>query len=313
MLLLATVVQLNAHWDAGAKDCQSHHAPPIEVHAFNPQTYILRESLCATFEAPFMYLLIGTTRAVLIDDGDVADPHAMPLAQIVLGLLPPNLPLLVVHTHRHLDHRAADAQFANRSNVQVVGYDLESVKRFYGLASWPNGVATLDLGSRSVDVLPTPGHNATHVAFYDRNTGLLFTGDFLMSGRLLIDDAAADRASARRVVAYIATHPVTYALGGHIELDTAGRTFDFYSQYHPHERVLEMSKADVLALPAALDRFNGFYSESGGFIMLDQMRVLIAEAIAALLVLGALIALLVAYLRRRRAARIDPVIAIRGD
>jgi glyoxylase-like metal-dependent hydrolase (beta-lactamase superfamily II) len=133
MLLMATVLQLGAHWDAGAKDCPSHHAPPIEVHAYNSRTYILRESLCATFEAPFMYVLIGSTRALLIDDGDVADAHAMPLAHTVLGLLPPNLPLLVVHTHRHLDHRAADAQFANRPNVQVVGYDLESVKRFYRL------------------------------------------------------------------------------------------------------------------------------------------------------------------------------------
>ena len=303
MFLMATLLQLNAHWDVGAKDCQSHRAPPIEVHAVNPQTYILRENLCATFEAPFMYLLIGQTRALLIDDGDVADPHTMPLAQTVLGLLPPNLPLLVVHTHRHLDHRAADAQFANRPNVQVVGYDMESVKRFYAVTNWPDGIATLDLGGRTVDVLPTPGHNPTHLAFYDRTTGLLFTGDFLMPGRLLIDDAAADRASARRIVAFIATHPVTYALGGHIELDTAGHTFDFYSHYHPGERALEMSKADVLALPAALDRFNGVYTESGSFIMMDQMRVLIAEGVVALLILGAIVTAGVAYLRRRRETR----------
>jgi glyoxylase-like metal-dependent hydrolase (beta-lactamase superfamily II) len=280
-------------------DCASQHAPPIQVHAYNPQTYILRESLCATLEAPFMYLLIGSTRALLIDDDDVADAHAMPLAQTVLGLLPPNLPLLVVHTHRHLDHRAGDTQFSGLPRAQVVGYDLESVKRFYGFTAWPTGVATLDLGGRIVDVLPTPGHNATHVVFYDRNTALLFTGDFLMPGRLLIDDADADRASARRVAAFIANRPVTYALGGHIERDTAGHTFDFYSQYHPHERALEMTRADVLALPAALDRFNCFYTESGSFIMIDQMRVLIAEVIVVLLVISALVAAVVAHLRRR--------------
>jgi glyoxylase-like metal-dependent hydrolase (beta-lactamase superfamily II) len=159
------------------------------------------------------------------------------------------------------------------------------------------------LGDRTVDVLPTPGHNPTHVAFYDRTTGLLFTGDFLMPGRLLIDDAEADRASARRVAVFIADHPITYVLGGHIEVDTAGRTFDFYSQYHPHERVLEMSKVDVLALPAALDRFNGFYTESGSFIMIDQVRVLIAEGVAALLILGAIVTAGIAYLRRRRETR----------
>lgn len=281
-------------------DCAAQHAPPIEVHAYNAQTYILRENLCATFEAPFMYLLIGSTRAMLIDDGDVADPKAMPLAETVLGLLPPNLPLLVVHTHRHLDHRAGDPQFSGRPNVQVVGYDLESVKRFYGFRYWPDGVDSLDLGGRMVDVLPTPGHNPTHVAFYDRNTALFFTGDFLMPGRFLIDDATADRASARRVASFIASRPVTAVLGGHIELDSAGRTFDFYSHEHPHERALAMSKADVLALPAALDRFNGFYTESGSFIMMDQMRVLIAELIGVVLVISALTWVVVLTARRRR-------------
>ncbi len=301
MVLFAMMLQLQAHWDEGAKDCASHHAPPIQVQAYDARTFVLRENLCATFEAPFMYVLIGSTRALLIDDGNVADPHAMPLAQTVLGLLPPNLPLLVVHTHRHLDHRAGDPQFAGLPRVEVVGYDLDSVKHFYGLAtSWPTGVATLDLGGRIVDVLPTPGHNATHVAFYDRNTALLFTGDFLMPGRLLIDDADADRASARRIAAFIASRPLTYALGGHIELDTAGHTFDFYSQYRPHERALEMTRADVLALPAALDRFNGFYTESGSFIMMDQMRLLIVEAVVAVLVLGALVVAIVAYVRSRR-------------
>jgi hydroxyacylglutathione hydrolase len=303
MMLLAILMAYPMHRDEGAKDCASHHAPPIQVQAYDAHTFILRENPCATFEAPFMYVLIGSTRALLIDDGDVADPHAMPLAQTVLGLLPPNLPLLVVHTHRHLDHRAGDPQFAGLPRVEVVGFDLDSVKRFYGFTtSWPTGVATLDLGGRIVDVLPTPGHNATHVAFYDRNTALLFTGDFLMPGRLLIDDADADRASARRVAAFIASRPLTYALGGHIELDSAGHTFDFYSQYHPHERALEMTRADVLALPAALDRFNGFYTESGSFIMMDQMRILIAEAAAVLVVLGALVAWVIRYLRSRRRA-----------
>ena len=87
MLLLATLFQLNAQWDLGATDCASHHAPPIQVHAYDARTYILRENLCATFEAPFMYVLIGSRRALLIDDGDVADPHVMPIAQTVLDLL----------------------------------------------------------------------------------------------------------------------------------------------------------------------------------------------------------------------------------
>jgi hydroxyacylglutathione hydrolase len=49
-------------------------------------------------------------------------------------------------------------------NVQVVGWDLESVRRYYNFTNWPNGLAQIDLGDRTIDVIPTPGHNATQVA-----------------------------------------------------------------------------------------------------------------------------------------------------
>jgi hydroxyacylglutathione hydrolase len=72
----------------------------------------LRQSPCANFEANFLYLLVGSDKALLIDTGAVADPKAMPLAKTILELLPDKdqkkLPLLVAHTHRHLDHRAGD-------------------------------------------------------------------------------------------------------------------------------------------------------------------------------------------------------------
>jgi hydroxyacylglutathione hydrolase len=300
LLLQLAVGSMDVHWDEGARDCATHAAAPIQVHAYNPATYILRENLCATFEAPFMYVLIGANQAMLIDDGDVADSGAMPIARTVMGLLPAGMPLLVVHTHRHLDHRAGDVQFGRLPNVRVVGYEIDSVRNFYHFTDWPNGVAQIDLGGRTVDVIPAPGHNETEVVFYDRNTGLLFSGDFLLAGRLLIDDTEAERASARRVAAFAQDHPIAYILGGHIERDTANRTFSFGSQYHPHEHVLQLTKADLLALPDAVGRFNGFYDEQGQFIMINQMRVLIAEVIVALLVLGVLVWAVVRWFRGRR-------------
>ena len=116
---------MDMHWDAGAEDCSKHAASPIEVHAYNADTYILREDLCATWEAPFMYLIIGSKQALLIDTGDVADPKLMPLASTVMGLLPvagsAKLPLIVVHSHTHLDHRAGDTQFQGLPGVTQIG------------------------------------------------------------------------------------------------------------------------------------------------------------------------------------------------
>ena len=297
-------VPLSAPWNEGARDCKAQAQPPIEIRAYNATTYVLRENLCTTFEAPFMYLLIGKTRALLIDSGDVADPALAPLAKTVIGLLPQSgaspLPLLVVHTHRHLDHRAGDAQFHSLAGVQVVGYDLASVQQFYHFSNWPNGLAQIDLGGRTVDVFPTPGHNATHVAFYDRNTALLFSGDFLLPGRLLIDDAGADLASAKRAAAFVQTRPVSAVLGGHIEQDKAGNPFDWGSQYHPGEQPLPLTKADVLALPVAVSHFNGFYSQSGSFIMIDSERLLIIAAVVVFLALVGLGLVVFLFVRRRR-------------
>jgi hydroxyacylglutathione hydrolase len=292
------------HWNDGSQDCKANPQPPIQVHAYNPQTYILREGLCATFEAPFIYLLIGSSKALLIDTGDVADPNQMPLARTVMNLLPvagsDMLPLLVVHTHRHLDHRAGDGQFAHLPNVQVVGFDIDSVRRFYNFTNWPDGMAQIDLGSRTVDAIPTPGHNETEVSFYDQNTALFFSGDFLMPGRLLIDDAKADLASAQRVATFVKDRPVSHVLGGHIELDEAGETFPWESQYHPHEQVLQMSKDDLLALPSAVSNFNGFYTRSGKFILTDSIHILIACACLIAVLLIMFVWGLVRFIRKRR-------------
>ena len=283
---------MDVHWNEGAQDCHATPRPPLQVHHYNDQTFIIRESLCVTRAAPFMYLLIGSKRALLIDTGDVADPNTMPLAQTVLGLLPgagsARLPLLVVHTHGHSDHRRGDGQFQGQPNVQVVGTGLDQVQQYFGFKDWPNGTAVVDLGDRKVDVLPTPGHSVAEVSYYDRSTGLFLSGDFFLPGRLLIADKAADLASARRMAEFARFHPVAYVLGGHIELDADGHGFGVLgSRYHPNEHALQMSRDVLLALPEIIGRFNGFYTRFGMFVMLNQNLVLAAIAVALVLLLVA--------------------------
>jgi hydroxyacylglutathione hydrolase len=296
---------MDVHWNEGAQNCQATPPPPLQVHRYNDQTYILRESLCVTREAPFMYLLIGSKRALLIDTGDISDPAAMPLAQTVLGLLPgaspAKLPLLVLHTHGHYDHRRGDTQFQALPNVQVVGTDLEQVKQYFGFKDWPNGTAVVDLGDRQIDVLPTPGHYDSEVSYYDHSTGLFFSGDFFLPGRLLIADRKADLASALRVAEFARFHPVAYVLGGHIELDANGYGFGVLgSHYHPNEHALQMTHDALVALPVIVGEFNGFYTRYGMFVMLNQDRILGALAIAlVILLLAAVLGIRHLIIRRR--------------
>ena len=295
---------MDMQWDAGAESCPARLPDPIQIHRYNDQTIILREKLCSTWEAPFMYLLIGSKRALLIDTGDIADPNLMPLETRVMGLLPgepsAKLPLLVVHSHGHLDHRAGDPQFVGVNGVQLVRADLDQVRSYFGFADWPNGRAQIDLGDRLVDVLPAPGHHRAHLVYYDRNTGLVFSGDFLLPGRLLVDDSSAYEASAQRVAEFLKDRPVSFVLGGHVERNRSGELLPWQSTYHPDEHSLQLTKDDVAALPAALREFNGFYTETGPFVMENGLRILIVAAIAALVVLALLCIWIYRLIRRRR-------------
>jgi hydroxyacylglutathione hydrolase len=231
---------LEVRWDEGAANCGATSHEPLQVHVYDPQTFILRQNLCTSFEGNFLYLLVRSEKALLIDTGAVADSTQMPLAKKVFELLPDKdnakIPLFVVHTHGHLDHRDGDPQFAAFPSVKVVPADLEAVRAFFAFANWPDGVAQVELGDRTIDVIPTPGHHPAHVVFYDRRTGILFSGDFLMPARLTMEDSAAYHASAVRVVNFVQARPLTYILGGHIELDTAGHAYGMGPHDHPNER-----------------------------------------------------------------------------
>ena len=299
---------MDVHWNAGSEDCSKNPQPPIQVHRYNAETFILRENLCATYEAPFIYLLIGKDKALLIDTGAVANAKAMPLAETVMSLMAnagSKVPLIVVHTHGHLDHRSGDDQFRALRDVEVVATDLESVKSRFGLTDWPNSIGQIDLGDRVVDVIPTPGHYPSHVAYYDRQTGLFFSGDFLLPGRLLIEDTGADLASAQRVDEFVRDRPVTYVLGAHIELDQSGKTI-VGAHYRPNERQLQLTSQDLLALPGIVSGFNGFYAKRGVYVLMNQNRILILFGVAAVIVLIAMILMIRALWRWFRSRAVTP-------
>jgi hydroxyacylglutathione hydrolase len=207
--------------------------------------------------------------------------------------------LLVVHSHGHLDHRAGDFQFEG-TGVRVVPSELSHVREFFGFAQWPAGIAQVDLGDRIVDVLPAPGHHPAQLVFYDRNTGLVLSGDFLLPGRLLVDNFNDYEASARRIADFLKDRPVSFVLGGHIEKDRAGKLLTWESTDHAGEHVLQLPKSDIEDLPGALQKFNGLYSETGSFVIENPIRILIGLATGALLTLIALSVLIIRFIRRRR-------------
>jgi hydroxyacylglutathione hydrolase len=222
---------------------------------------ILRQNKAVHYEAPFLYLLFGNDRALLVDTGATPDPRLFPLRATVDRLLDGWLAahprdryqLLVLHSHGHSDHVAGDGQFAGRPDTTVVGADQKAMTGFLGLRDRPDGVAQVDLGG-GVDAIPSPGHDDAAVTWYDRFTGLLLSGDTLYPGRLYVFDWPAHTATVDRLLAFAAAHPVGHLLGGHIEMTRSpGVGYVIRTTCQPEEPPLQLATADLRALRRAIE------------------------------------------------------------
>jgi glyoxylase-like metal-dependent hydrolase (beta-lactamase superfamily II) len=245
---------LDVQWIHGSASAKHNTDPDIQVHAYDQRTYILRQNKAVNYEAPFMFLLFGDARAVLIDTGATESAEYFPLRQTVDGLVDrwlaghPRLGyrLLVLHTHAHGDHVAADGQFAGRPDTLVVAAERAPAWEFFGFGDDLGAVAGVDLGGRVLECLPTPGHHEAAVTFYDPCTGLLLTGDTVYPGRLYIQDWEAFAVSIDRIAAFAATREVTHILGCHVEMSNRpGIDYPVRTTYQPRERPLPMTVAQL--------------------------------------------------------------------
>ena len=225
---------------------------PIQVRAVDPDTFVLRQSKGVTFEAPFLYLLCGARRALLLDTGAVTDPAECPVRETVDSLLEPRGPdyaLVVAHTHGHGDHIAGDAQFAGRPHTTVVPPALEEVRSFFGFTEWPAQVVRFDLGDRVLEITGSPGHHPAAITVYDPRTGWLLTGDTVYPGRLYVRDMAAFTASLDRLVSFCASRPVSHVLGCHIEMTSMPKKdYPIGCLYQPAEPPLPMTVARLTSV-----------------------------------------------------------------
>jgi glyoxylase-like metal-dependent hydrolase (beta-lactamase superfamily II) len=255
-------------WLTGGPNCLT--VPDWQVHEYNEDFYILRESGCINAEKPFLYLMFGDKKALLEDTGvaSAADKSVIPTAPVVMDLMDKwakrkhhaPVSLVVIHSHSHGDHTAADGQFQQMPGVEFIAATPAEIQKAAGIATWPTGLGQIDLGNRIVDVIPIPGHDVASIALYDRPTGNLMTGDSLYPGRLYVPEAQIPTyaASAQRLVDFVRLHPIAHVLGTHIE-EGSQPYFDYPqgTTYQPKEHVLELSRAHVFELAEAFRKMDG--------------------------------------------------------
>jgi hydroxyacylglutathione hydrolase len=246
-------INLDVRWIHGAADCRRANEPALQTHRADQTTCIIRQGKCSSFEAPFMYLLIGSERSLLVDTGAPVATGTLPIRATVDALLAQHVTtsrrnhLIVAHSHAHADHAAWDSQFAHRPDTTVIARRQDAIQRTFAIETWPDTVGSLDLGGRVLTVMPIPGHEDQHIAVHDSNTGLMLTGDTFYPGLLVVNDWPAYRASARRLAQFVDTHDVTYLLGAHIEMQrSSGRLYPLGTTFQPDEHPLQLLPSDLV-------------------------------------------------------------------
>jgi glyoxylase-like metal-dependent hydrolase (beta-lactamase superfamily II) len=134
------------------------------------------------------YLLASAGCAMLIDAGV---GHPRHLAVLQTALRQQDLALMTVAvTHGHSDHisgapaiadaypEAAFAKFPSPADCVLQGIEWHRLK---------DG-DTLRCGDIAVEVVHTPGHSPDHLAFWQAQSGGLFTGDLVIAGSSVVID-----------------------------------------------------------------------------------------------------------------------------
>ncbi|MFE0510327.1 MBL fold metallo-hydrolase [Streptomyces sp. NPDC058964] len=252
---------LDVRWIHGSPSAMHNTEPEIQTYAHDEHTYVLRQNKAVHYEAPFMFLLFGEERAVLIDTGATESPEWFPLRRTVDEIVErwlrehprSDYSLLVLHTHAHGDHVAGDGQFADRPATVLVGGDRETAWSWFGFDRDPAAVARVDLGGRVLECLATPGHHESAVTYYDPRTGWLLTGDTVYPGRLYVQDWSAFVTTVDRLVGFAASKPVTHVVGCHVEM-TREPAVDYpvRTTYQPDEPPLEMTVGQLKELAEAV-------------------------------------------------------------
>jgi len=253
-------------WIHGAENCETNQDPAIDVFQYDESSFILRQSKCLSYEAPFIYVLVGDDKTLVIDTGATEDSQEFPLYKTVLSLHQKHTgkrraderEILVIHSHSHSDHYSGDTQFTGQENVTVVAANSTAIQDFFVFKQWPKQRATLELGGRSITIIPTPGHQEDAIALYDEHTRWLLTGDTFYPGYVYVKDWTEYKNSITRLAVFTNSHSVSAILGAHIEMKaTAGEFYEIGTIHQPNEASLVLKVSDLLILDEKLKNTDG--------------------------------------------------------
>ena len=255
-ILIESVIS-KSNWIRGSSDCDDNSDSSLDSYQHDEDTFIIRQNKCLTFEAPFIYVLVGEQKILILDTGALSDTAEFSfrseLANIVGKDQFTDKELLIVHSHGHGDHYVGDDSFEGMSNVTLVKPSADAVREYFGFSDWPNGQKIIDLGGRKITVFPTPGHQEEAITLYDEKNNWLLTGDTLYPGLIYIKDWQRYQKSIDKIATFATNNKVTAIMGAHIEMKKQpGEYYEIGSTYQPDEANLALSVHSLSNLNAKL-------------------------------------------------------------
>lgn len=202
-------------------------------------TYVISEY--RHWEETHCYLLNGLEYSLLIDTGlGICNIH-----NEIIKLT--DKPVIAVATHIHWDHIGGHKYFPNfyaheaelhwlrgefplkmeQIKEMVVdrcdmpeGYDVDTYEFFQGMpVKLLNDNGRIDIGSRNIQVLHTPGHSPGHMCFWEKESGFLFTGDLVYKDTLFAYFPSTDPKAYLKSLERIAALSVKRVFPAHHTLD----------------------------------------------------------------------------------------------
>ena len=143
------------------------------------------------------FLLAGTERALLVDSGMTVEN-----VRALAGTLT-DLPLLLLNTHADPDHIGGNGEFDSflMHPAEAGNYYKTRGREGTFVPVWDGQV--IDLGSRPLRIVHTPGHTPGSIAVLDERYRKIFTGDPIQDGRIYMfgiqREMHAYRESLRRI------------------------------------------------------------------------------------------------------------------
>lgn len=178
--------------------------------------------------------IVGPEPSIVIDPGPDDEGHLADVAREAgrVGA--------VLVTHDHPDHAPGAVPFAERVRAPLYALRLTGAERL-------RPGQHVRSGPTEVTVVPTPGHTADHVAFFEPTAGALFTGDAVLGrGTSFIDPPDGDLVQyLRSLTRMLELDPRTIHPGhGPVVLDAVGKLREYLAHREEREGQVLAALAD---------------------------------------------------------------------